>query len=125
MGSSAPASLICASMSLACASLRLTSLLALAGGLRPLRRLASTGDGSAAQPLGLLGPLRDLARADRLVVQAQGLLPGPVGVDELGKQPARQLGAHPALAKPDAQVDLLGPEVLGPDVPVHPVQVVQ
>ena len=38
--------------------------------------------------------------------------------------PAAQLRAHAALAQPDAQVDLLGPEVLGPDVPVHLIQVV-
>ena len=47
IGSSAPASLMCASMSLACASLRLTSLLALAGAISRIRRLASTGNGSA------------------------------------------------------------------------------
>ncbi len=43
---SAPASRMCASISLACASLRLTSLLALAGGISFIRRLASTGNGS-------------------------------------------------------------------------------
>src|SRR5262249_32588111 len=38
----------------------------------------------AAQPLGLLGPARQLAVADRLVSQAQRLLATPVSVDELG-----------------------------------------
>ena len=46
IGISTPASLMCASMSLACASLRPTSLLALAGGISFIRRLTSTGNGS-------------------------------------------------------------------------------
>ena len=46
IGASAPASRICASMSRACASRRLTSLLALAGGMSFIRELISTGNGS-------------------------------------------------------------------------------
>ena len=46
MGASAPASRICASISRACASRRLTSLLALAGGMSFIRELISTGNGS-------------------------------------------------------------------------------
>ena len=78
-----------------------------------------------AEPLGLLGPAGDLGGRHRLVGQAQRLLAGPVGAGELGEQAAGQLGAHAALAEPDAEVDLLGPEVLRPDVPVHLVQVVE
>src|SRR5439155_13298534 len=66
----------------------------------------------------------DLACADRVVVQAHGLLAGPVQVQELGDDPAGHLRAHAALAQPDAEVDLLGPEVLGPHVPVHLIEVV-
>ncbi len=79
----------------------------------------------AAQPLGLLGPPRDLARRHGLVGEAQGFLAGPVGADELGEHPSRQLGAHAALAQPDAEVDLLRPEILGPHVLVHLVQVLR
>ena len=46
IGASAPASLMCVSMSRACASRRPTSLLALAGEIRCIRELTSTGNGS-------------------------------------------------------------------------------
>ncbi len=46
IGASAPASRICVSMSRACASRRLTSLLAFAGGMSFIRELISTGNGS-------------------------------------------------------------------------------
>ena len=78
-----------------------------------------------AEPLGLFGPLADLGRRHRLVVQAHGPLTSLVDVDELGQHSSRQLGSHTALAQPDAEVDLLLPEVLSPDVPVHLVQVIQ
>jgi hypothetical protein len=46
IGASAPASRIWESISRACASRRLTSLLALAGGMSFIRALISTGNGS-------------------------------------------------------------------------------
>ncbi len=76
-----------------------------------------------AEPLGMVGPPVDLGIAQRLVVQAHRLPAGPVGVEELGEHAAGQLCAHAPLAEPHAQVDLLGPEVLGPHMPVHLVQV--
>src|SRR5580658_8724111 len=151
IGASAPASLMCASMSLACASRLLTSLLALAGEISFIRELTSTGNGSEsakcshgspsgnditsgnrendrnatydepagcsrqsrlralctcpsasasispapqrpAEPLRLIGPLGDLGRGDRLVIDPHGLLTGLVDVDELGEHTAGQLG---------------------------------
>ena len=83
------------------------------------------GGERAAEPLGLVGPAGDLGGGHRLVDQSEHLLGRPVGTGELGEQAAGQLRAHAALAEPHAQVDLLGPEVLGPDVPVHLLQVVE
>ena len=82
------------------------------------------GGQGAAEPLGLIRPAGDLAGRHRLVVEAHHLLARPVGVDELGEDPAGELGAHASLAQPHAQVDLFGPEVLRPHMPVHLVQVV-
>ncbi len=81
------------------------------------------GGQRTAEPLGLLRPAGDLAGGHRLVVDAHRLLARPVHVYELGEHPAGELGAHSPLAEPHPQVDLFGPEVLGPDVPVHLVQV--
>src|SRR5712692_10606180 len=98
----------------------------LVGGGMPRGQRA--GGQGAPDPVGVLGPLGDLAARDRVVLEPEQLLARTVSAAyaaELGERPAGQLGAHAALAQPDAQVDLLGPEILRPDLPVHLVQVVQ
>ncbi len=73
----------------------------------------------------MVGPLGDLRPDDGVVLDPEQLLARPVGIHELGQHAPGELRAYPALAEPDAEVDLLGPEVLGPHLPVHLVQVGQ
>ena len=76
-----------------------------------------------AEPFRVVGPLGDLWRADRLLVRPRPALAAHVYAAELRQHPARQLRSHAPLAEPDPQVDLLGPEVLGPDMLVGLLQV--
>ena len=76
-----------------------------------------------AEPLGLLGPLADLARGQRVLLGPAGALGGPERVAEVPEQAAGQLRPNRPLAQPDPEVDLLRPEVLRPHVLVDLVQV--
>ena len=78
----------------------------------------------SAEPFGRVCPLGDLRPADRLVDEPEPTLAPVIRADELGQHPAGQLRPHAALAEPDTEVDLLGPEILGPDVLVGLFQVV-
>ena len=78
----------------------------------------------AAEPLRLLRPLADLARRQRVLLRpCRGRPGGPVGVKQLPNRPSVSCARTDALAEPDPEVDLLGPEVLGPHVLVDLLQV--
>ena len=81
------------------------------------------GGQGTAEPLALIRPAGYLTAGHRLVIDAHGLLTSPVQVDELGEDATGKLGAHSPLAQPHTEVDLFGPEILRPHLPVHFVQV--
>src|SRR5699024_11652810 len=89
------------------------------GGVSGVQR---TGGQCPTEPLGLVGPAGQFPVVDGVVVDAQQLLGALVAGEDLGEQ--AQPGAGGALPQAYPQVDLLGPKVLGPHVPVHLLVVV-
>src|SRR5262249_56381478 len=64
-----------------------------------------------------------LAGHHGFVLEPQQLPAGLKGRAERAEQPAGELGAHATLTHSDAEVNLLGPEIFGPDLAVHLIEV--